>query len=384
MQTFKNVNEVRANLNKHYKSNALRSGSEMPRIKKVPFGEPALDYASDGGVPIGRVSEFLGDPHTGKTRNALVAMGKWQKYCFNCWTPDVLTAEWTRDKQGDPQLVNCSCSNCSEPKTTIQAMVDIEGTCDPNFMEYFGIDIDGVIYSRPDKPSQAVGIVDTLMRTNGIGLILLDSIGSMGSDKEVDTAIEDDKMNQNALFFNKAMRKWQMALNANTNSNDGQESGTAVIIINQMYTTLDFFSKQVPQGGRGLRHGKGLSLLMAIFDKNIDPKTKEIKGVHVRVKNEKNKVGIPYRRKEYYLNLDPFADVLEYCQTNVALQYIELAIDLDIIEQKGAWFYYGSEKYQGKASLIDAFNEDIKNAVDEILYKKDRDERKKELQSKTK
>ena len=84
-----------------------------------------------------------------------------------------------------------------------------------------------------------------------IGLILFDSVGSMGSDKEVDTAIEDDKMNQNALFMNKAIRKWQMALNSNTNET-GLENGTTLIVVNQSYQTLSIYSTEVAQGGSGL------------------------------------------------------------------------------------------------------------------------------------
>ena len=143
-----------------------------------------------------------------------------------------------------------------------------------------------------------------------------------------------------------------------------------MIIVNQSYVTLSIFSTEVAQGGRGLRHGKGISLKTRIKDRNRDDKTKRTYGIHIEYKNEKNKTGIPYRVKEYYLNLDPEDTEVGYCQTNVKLQYIELAIDMGILDQRGGWFSFNGKKWQGKASIIEDFDEAIKDAVDEKLYRK--------------
>ena len=269
-----------------------------------------------------------------------------------------------------PELLACECSNCNNPITNIQAMVDIEGTTDPVFMRHFGIDVDGVLYTRPDMPSQAVGIIDVLLRQSGIGLILLDSIGSMGSDKEVETAIEDEKMNQNALFFNKALRKWQMALNSNTNE-AGIENGTTMIVVNQSYVTLSLYSTEVPQGGRGLKHGKSMSLKTRIKEKTMNAEKTRTLGVHVEYKNEKNKSGVPYRVMDYYLNLDSTNPDIGYCQTNILLQYIELAIAFGIVNQSGGWFKFNGKTWQGKVKLIEDFDDEIKIAVDKIVYNKE-------------
>ena len=366
---FEKVSNVMRELNSHYGKELVRTGENIHSIHKVPFDEPTLDWVSDGGIPIGRITEFLGDTHSGKTRNALRAMRQFQKYCFNCHTPNALDIVWRTDRRNNPYVESCSCKNCAEPTPTIQVMIDIEGTTDPIFMKNFGIDINGVIYVRPDMPSQAIGIADTFLRMPNVGLILFDSIGSMGADKEVVTAIEDDKMNQNPLFFNKAMRKWQMALNSNTNET-GKENGTSMIVVNQSYTTLGNYSTEVPQGGRGIRHGKGMSLKTRIREKSKEPNSNKVVGVHIDYRNEKNKTGMPYRRKEYYLNLNPDDPNIAYCHTNVTLQYVELALEMGIIEQKGAWFYYANEKYQGKANLIDGFDEDMRESVNKQLYGK--------------
>ena len=366
---FDKIQGLTNDLNKKYGRKVVRSGDDIPKIHKVPFREPAIDYVYDGGWAIGRFIESLGLEHSGKTRNALRALRQFQRYCFGCMTDNVLTAVWETDnKTGAQVLKSCSCKNCKEPETRVMLFVDLEGTTDPKFMSYFGIDVNGVKYVRVDMPSQAVDIVDAYLREPQIGLIILDSVGAMGSDAEVEKSMEDIKMNQNALFLNRATRKWQMALNSNTNAT-GKENGATLCVINQSYQTLDLISREVAQGGRGLRHGKAQSAKTSIITKHIDPATKVVKGVHVRIVNDKNKTGIPYRKMEYYLNLEKNNPDIGYCQTNINMQYVELAIMLEIIEQRGAWFFYGTDKWNGKQNVVDNLSQEVKDAVDEILYK---------------
>ena len=363
---FEKLKALKDGLNKHYGKNLVRSGDEIPYINKVPFGEPVIDYIYSGGIPIGRFTEMLGHEHSGKTRNGLRAMGQFQKYCFGCNTPDVLETVW-EIVDDFPEIVTCSCANCDSPETRVMVMVDIEGTTDPKFMKALGIDPKGVLYTRPDLPSDAMDIMEAYIRNPLVGLILMDSFGGMGSDKEVKNTMADEKMNQNALSFNRAMRKWQAALNANTNET-GLENGITLILVNQSYTTLDFYSRDVPVGGRGLRHGKATSVKTRISEKVKDSKDNVI-GVHVKIENLKNKAGVPYRTGEYYLSLEENGD-LGYCQTNIALQYVEMGIQFGVIEQKGGWYYFGDEKWQGKTKLLDAIETcpEIKIAVDKLLY----------------
>ena len=112
-----------------------------------------------------------------------------------------------------------------------------------------------------------------------------------------------------------------------------------------------------------------MSLKTRIKEKNKEPKSNKILGVHVDFKNEKNKTGIPYRQKEYYLNLDPDNSDTKYCHTNTILQYVELSLEMGIVEQKGGWFYFNGNKWQGKANLIDSFDEAIIDEVNKKLYK---------------
>lgn len=364
---FSKLRALTGDLNKRYGRDVIKMGDKIPPIRKVPFNEPALDYVYDGGIALGRFIESLGKEHSGKTRNALKIMGNFQKFCFGCMTPNSLEVEW-EVKDDTPMVKSCKCNNCKNPETRVMIFADLEGTTDPAHMERLGVDVNGVMYFRVDMPSQAVDIIDTYLREPSVGLIVLDSVGAMGSDSEVEKSMEDIKMNQNAMFLNRAMRKWQMSLNSNTNST-GKENGTTLIVINQSYQTLDLYSKEVAQGGRGLRHGKAQSVKTDIIAKNVDKKTNTTLGVHIRVTNEKNKTGMPYRRLEYYLNLDP-NDPIGYCQTNLSMQYAELAILLGVVEQRGAWFYFGDTgKWQGKADFVENMSEDIVKEVNRIIYK---------------
>ena len=96
----------------------------------------------------------------------------------------------------------------------------------------------------------------------------------------------------------------------------------------------------------------------------------EVLGVHIRIVNEKNKSGVPYRRAEYVLMLDPAQPEL-YCTTNTIIQYIEVGLALGVIKQSGAWFSWGTYRWQGKAKIVDDFDgaTGLKEAIDEKLYK---------------
>lgn len=347
---FDKIRQLTSALNKSYGFEAIKTGDKIPHIVKVPLDEPTIDYVCDGGFPVSRIIEALGQEHSGKTRNGLIAMGKWQKFCFNCNTPNAITSVWKK-VNGSPELVSCSCSNCSEPKTGVQLMVDIEGTTDPKFMHLFGIDTEGVLYTRPKLFSEAVDIVDAYIRNPAIGLIMVDSVASIGGDKEIENKMQDNKMNQNALMTNQAMRKWQAALNANTN--EDATSPTTVYVVNQSYSSIGMFSTEIAQGGRGLRHGKGISLKTRIQEK-VMQKSGEIDyalGYHIVIENMKNKTGIPYRKMSYYIHLE--AGHPDYCKTDKYLQILDMAIILGVVENKGSWYYLGNDSLgQGKDKVI--------------------------------
>ena len=234
--------------------------------------------------------------------------------------------------------------------------------------------MNGILYSQPKIPSEVVSIVDGLLRNPGVGLIVIDSVGSMSSDSEVDKAMEDIHMNQNALFLNRAMRKWQAAMNGGVS--EDLESPTTLLVINQSYQTLGTYSVDVAQGGRGLRHGKGLSLKTRIKEKVYNNTSRDaVLGVHVAVENLKNKTGMPYRKAEYYLNLNDNDPELGYCEVDMANQILDLGLELGLVTQRGAWTFYtttdGVEmKWNGKAAMLKDLRDmpDVQQTVLKGIY----------------
>lgn len=368
---FSAARDVAARLNKKMGREVIRFGDGIPEIVKVPLNEPAIDFCCDGGIPLGRFSEFLGDQHSGKTRAAIRAMAKFQKFCFGCRTPNTLTVKWTADKSGFPVVASCTCSECNDPETKVNVFIDAEGTTDRKFLRRLGVDTAGIIYMRPDLPSDAVDAMEAYLQTPGIGLIILDSFGVMSGNKEVNNPIGDINMNQNAVFFNMAFRKWQAAMNKAFNLNGGKDE-VAAIIINQSYVTLSIYSSEVAQGGRGLRHGKGVSVKFKVLEKAKDKKGEEetLLGVQVRVENLKNKTGMPYRKAEFFLNLDPNNKEIAYGHTNELSQYVDLAVRYKIVEQSGTWYTLAGHRCQGKAGLLDILQNhpEVVDVIDKELY----------------
>jgi RecA/RadA recombinase len=361
---FKNLKFITDKLNKRYGAEIVKTGDKVSPIIRVPYGEPILDEIYSGGVPVNRIVEKIGKEHSFKTVEGLKATANFQKFCFNCLKP-TLHAEW-EVVDGMPKLKKCKCDSCKDPKPTIQVIIDYEGTLSIEFIKNFGIDTNGIIYAKPESPSQLANFAEAYMKLDMVGIILIDSVGAMSSDDEVELPMEDLKMNRGALTLNKIMRKFTAALNYNSNRADGI-SPTTVFIINQSYSSLGIYSKEIPQGGRGLRHAKAISSKNRITDTIVDDKTKEVRGKYVMIKNEKNKTGMPELQAEIYINLDK-SDPVGYCKSDIRQQYIEYAIRFGIIEKNGSWYSYGGEKWQGIDNIINNFPGALYSEVDEHLY----------------
>lgn len=371
---FKDLNDTIKSINKKYGMKIVKSGAEVEHTIKIPTREPKMDWILDGGYPLNRFIEFSGEPSSGKSRDAAIAIENFQHYCFNCHTFN-LKAEWNVDNNGLPELESCKCT-CGNPKTCVCSIIDIEGTIDFDFLSFFDIDINGIYLSRSESPSMTINLLEAFLRNPKVGLIIADGIGLQSSDAELENAAEDNKMNSGARVWNSAIRKWVAALNANTNLNGGT-SPTTVILINRKYQTVgQMYNTDVIQGGGGLKHGKSISVNRkrnSSGEVYKDAKKKDvIIGFHRNLKVEKNKSGMPERKVEQFINLDPESE-LGYLRADINGEYVDLAIDLGLIEVRGGWYCFGDSKYQGRDKLKEAVGEnlEIKRAVNKIIYKKE-------------
>jgi len=351
-------------LNDKYKKKLLKIGSDIPKLQRVPFGFPSLDWVNGGGIPIGRIIEKLGKEHSFKTVEGLHGLRQFQKYCFNCNTPNGLDVVWKLDKNGNPEIEKCVCKNCSEPKATIQVIVDYEKTLDKEFVENFGIDLNGVLWVVPEKPSQVSNIIQTFAQNANIGLILVDSVGAFSSDAEIDKPFEENNMNKGAITLNEIMRRITAALNFNSNSTD--KPSTTVYVINQSYSSIGLFVHEIPQGGRGLRHTKSISSKNRVVNEVYDDE-KNLLGTHVEIHNQKNKAGIPHRKVEVFFNQDKSNDV-GYCYPDLKDEYFMFALKLGVLKQKGGWYEFGDKKWQGRDKVVADMPEELIEEVKSKLY----------------
>jgi RecA/RadA recombinase len=377
MGNFDEIKNLTKALNKKYGRKVVKTGNEIERVVKIPFREPKLDYITNGGLPLNRFTEFLGEPSSGKSRDAAIMLESFQHYCFNCHTFS-LKCSWQLDKDGFPEVKSIKCK-CKEPKTCVNVIIDIEGTIELDFLEFFDIDTNGIYICRSESPSMTANLLQAYLENPLVGLIIADGIGMQSSDAELETAAEDIKMNSGARVSNIAIRKWLSALNKNTNTYEGT-SPTTVILINRMYQTIGgMYNSEVPQGGGGLKHGKGLSIHRRRPNSgNVykDAKTKdEIIGFFRKLSVIKSKTGIPEKKTEQYINLDPEnAEGIGYLRADLNLEYIDIAIDLGLITSKGGWYYFEDKKYHGREALNEAVKteESIKKSVNKIIYGKEK------------
>jgi len=367
---FDDIALLVSEINKKYK-NIIKSGTEMSKIYKIPFRVPVLDYVYDGGVPIGRVIEKLGKDHTFKTTESLMAVKMFQDYCFNCNTPDALTTFWETSNKGTPIAKSVSCKNCSEPRQTIQVFLDLEGTTDKDFMQnVFGIDIAGVIYARFENVSQAGNFLDAFTRMRDIGLIVVDSFGATGTDKERGKGVEEAQMNDNARITNMIMRKISGSMNANANeSKDGQMSTTLYIINRQYQETGKQFTSYNAQGGHGLKHAKTISTENKLSSKVFDEETGKTLGKIIKITNTKNKSGVPDRKAEFFINQDKDNKELPYLGFDIKEQYFDFGLLFGVIKKTGAWYEFESVKAQGKIKfLAEVDYGKLKVEIDKLIY----------------
>lgn len=314
-------------LNKKYKSDVLSTANTLPKLDKVRLFLPTYDYLSDGGVPIGRVTEHIGENSSTKSYHQYVAIAEFQKYDFK--------NRVQRGKAKDKVRKNV-------------VLIDIEGTYTKEWGEFLGIDNDKLILLVPDSLSQAVNVAETFLRDEETALVCMDGIASVGADGETDAPMEKDQMGINARFWNKAFRKLQVAMN---NTRD-----STLLVVNSSYDKIGiaYGDPTVPKCGNQLKLAKSLSMKFV----GMTPLKKEIEGSEVqagriiKVTNVKNKCGVPFRKGEFYFSYVDEGS-LKANTTNVLEQYIDLSLANEIVTRKGAFYCYKEgKKVQGYDAFI--------------------------------
>jgi recombination protein RecA len=286
------------------KGSIMRIGDKPDQnIESISTGSLGLNKALGiGGIPRGRVIEIYGPESSSKTTTALHIAAETQK------------------------------------AGGVVAFIDAEHALDTNYARNIGVDIDNMLLSQPDYGEQALEIVDTLVRTNAVDLIVVDSVAALTPKVELDGEMTDQQVGVQARLMSKALRKLTSILN---------KTNTSVIFINQIRMKIGmvgYGSPEVTSGGNALKFYSSVRIDVRRIS-TLKQGDKEV-GIRVRAKVIKNKVAAPFKKAEY--------DVIFGKGISKISEIIDYAVEGDIIDKSGSWFSYQDIKLgQGKEKVKD-------------------------------
>ena len=288
--------------------------THVGNIETIPSGSISLDIALGGGLPKGRVIEIYGPESSGKTTLTLHAIAAVQR------------AGGTA------------------------AFIDAEHALDPGYAKRIGVDIDNLLLSQPDNGEQALEITETLVRSNAVDLIVVDSVAALVPRAEIEGDMGDSLPGLQARLMSQALRKLTAVIS--------KSKGT-VIFINQIRMKIGvmFGNPETTTGGNALKFYS--SVRMDIRRIGQIKAGDVVVGNRTRVKVVKNKVAPPFRQAEF--------DIMYDEGISVPGDVIDLATTHNVVEKAGAWFSYKGEKIgQGREAAKQYFKENPK-VMDEVI-----------------
>ncbi len=260
-----------------------------------------------GGFPRGRIVEVYGPESSGKTTLALTVVASAQKTGGIC------------------------------------AYIDAEHAMDPEYATKLGVNIDDMLISQPDSGEQALEIAETLIRSNSVDVIVIDSVAALVPRAELDGEMGDSLPGLQARLMSQALRKITAIVSS---------SNTCFIFINQLREKIGVFfgSPETTTGGKALKFYASLRLdirrIGAIKDGD------KVVGNRTRVKVVKNKCAPPFRESEF--------DIMYGEGISREGDLLDLAVNSNIVEKSGSWFAYKGERLgQGRDNVKNMLKEDI-------------------------
>ncbi|MCB1616314.1 MAG: recombinase RecA [Pseudomonadales bacterium] len=282
------------------KGSIMRLGdNEIVQIPSISTGSLGLDIALGlGGLPQGRIVEIYGPESSGKTTLTLSVIAQAQKMGLAC------------------------------------AFVDAEHALDPMYAEKLGVNIDELLVSQPDTGEQALEITDMLVRSNAVGVVVVDSVAALVPKSEIEGEMGDHSVGVQARLLSQAMRK----LTGNI-----KNANCLVIFINQIRMKIGvmFGNPETTTGGNALKFYSSVRIDIRRTGavKNGD----EIVGNETRCKIVKNKVSPPFKQAEF--------EILYGEGINRTGELVDLGVKIGAIEKSGAWYSCNGDKIgQGKAN----------------------------------
>jgi recombination protein RecA len=307
----------------HGKGAIMRLGSRdvLVPVSVIPTGCLSLDAALGvGGFPRGRVVEVYGPESGGKTTMTLHVIAEAQKLGGTA------------------------------------AFIDAEHALDPVYARKLGVDVDNLLVSQPDNGEQALEIAETLIRSGGVDVVVVDSVAALVPKAELEGEMGEPQMGLQARLMSQALRKLTAIVS---------KSRTCLIFINQIREKIGvmFGNPETTTGGRALKFYASIRLdirrIQAIKEGD------RVVGSRTRGKVVKNKVAAPFREAEF--------DILYGEGISREGDLIDLGVDKGVLEKSGTWLSFGGERIgQGRenARVFLKENKDIREKLENALRKK--------------
>ena len=294
-----------------------KRSEDIDKFDVYSSGSLGLDIALGiGGLPRGRVVEVYGPESSGKTTLTLHVIAEAQKMGGTC------------------------------------AFIDAEHALDPGYAKKLGVNIDELLISQPDTGEQALEISDTLVKSEGIDLLVIDSVAALVPRAELEGEMGDSLPGLQARLMSQALRKLTSSIS---------KTNTMVIFINQLRMKIGvmFGSPETTTGGNALKFYSSVRLdirrIGAIKDKD------NIIGNQTRVKVVKNKMAPPFKQVEF--------DIMYGEGISKIGEIIDLGVQADIIDKSGAWYSYKDEKIGQGRENTKQFLKDNPSLLEEIETK---------------
>ena len=282
-------------------------------VDVIPTGNLLIDRALGvGGFPRGRIVEIYGPESSGKTTLTLTVIAQAQK------------------------------------AGGLAAFIDVEHALDPAYAAKLGVNIDDLLVSQPNSGEEALQICETLVRSNAIDVVVLDSVAALVTKQELAGEIGDSTVGAQARLMSAAMRKLTALIS---------KARTTCIFTNQIREKIGvmFGSPETTPGGRALKFFSSVRIDIRRIGQ-IKATDGSVQGARTRVKVVKNKVAAPFKEAEF--------DIIYNEGISSVGSLIDLAIEFDIIQKRGSWFSYsGNQLAQGRDGAKLALKDD------ENLYK---------------
>jgi recombination protein RecA len=282
----------------------LGSNTHM-KVETLSTGSLAIDLALGvGGLPRGRIIEIYGPESSGKTTFCLSAIAEAQR------------------------------------RGGLAAFIDVEHALDPKYARVVGVSLDDLLVSQPDSGEDALNIMETLIRSNSIDIIVLDSVAALITKAELDGQMGDMTMGSQARLMSQAMRRLTSVVS---------KTQCVCIFTNQIREKIGvmFGNPETTSGGRALKFFASIRIDIRRKDQLKTPDGKVI-GNRTKIKVVKNKVAPPFTEVEF--------DIMYDEGISASGSLIDLGLDHKVLEKKGAWIAFNGELVgQGREAAKEAF-----------------------------